>query len=364
MGMVASGPAAIDFIANGQASGEVASMLLRHKMDEGILRPFIGKDGRSYVTLREGGVGKPRNVLIQNAATLTKDSWIMLDEELLRVQQEEINFWEECVTRVQPLVIRNGMAVPVLQHQTMSDIGPATMSMDGLRKGERDRPVVDLRGVPLPITHKDFSYSARELAVSQESKMPLDLVHPAMAMRQCMELREKMALGTLATYTYNGYPIYGVTNYPYRLTKTITAPTAGGWSPNTTYTQVLDMIQKAVNKFYRGPYLLLASTPFLQYMEQDYTTDGMGKTLRKRIMETGRVLNVQYSDLLSTSAFILVLVQMTSNVIRTVRGMKFKTVSWPSQGGMEMNFKVMGIDVIECRSDYGNNTGIVHGTTA
>jgi hypothetical protein len=47
-----------------------------------------------------------------------------------------------------------------------------------------------------------------------------------------------------------------------------------------------------------------------------------------------------------------------------VIGMDIMTLQWPSQGGLQLNFKVMGIVIPQFRADYNNNTGIVHGSVA
>ena len=82
--------ATIDYIhGNYQSSGSVAARLLRTKMDMDCLRPFVGKDGHSYVTVTtdeiDGKTGRPkkRAVRTNNAALLKRDDWITIDEEVL-----------------------------------------------------------------------------------------------------------------------------------------------------------------------------------------------------------------------------------------------------------------------------------------
>ena len=60
----------------------------------------------------------------------------------------------------------------------------------------------------------------------------------------------------------------------------------------------------------------------------------------------------------------MVLVQMTSDVIRAVVGMEFQTLQWPTEGGMLLNFKVMGIIVPQVRVDINHRTGLVHGNVS
>ena len=58
----------------------------------------------------------------------------------------------------------------------------------------------------------------------------------------------------------------------------------------------------------------------------------------------------------------MLLVQMTSDVVRAVKGMQITTVQWESHGGMMLNFKVMCIMVPQIRADHNGNTGLVHGS--
>ena len=62
--------------------------------------------------------------------------------------------------------------------------------------------------------------------------------------------------------------------------------------------------------------------------------------------------------------FTVLMVQMTPDVARAVVGMDITTVQWESKGGMQVNFKVMGILVPQLREDFNGNCGIAHGTTS
>ena len=60
------------------------------------------------------------------------------------------------------------------------------------------------------------------------------------------------------------------------------------------------------------------------------------------------------------AAYVMVMVQMTTDVVREVVGMDITTVQWETKGGMQLNFKVMAILVPQLRADQNGNTGIVH----
>ena len=97
-------------------------------------------------------------------------------------------------------------------------------------------------------------------------------------------------------------------------------------------------------------------------LDGDYSEAKGDNTLRDRIKKIDGIQDVRTLDYLT--GYTLLLIQMTSDVIREVVGMDFTTVQWESQGGMQVNFKVMCIMVPQLRADYNGNTGIVHGTAA
>jgi len=54
------------------------------------------------------------------------------------------------------------------------------------------------------------------------------------------------------------------------------------------------------------------------------------------------------------------LVQMTSDVVRLVRGMGIQNIEWATEGGMMTKYKVMTIQVPQIRADQNGKSGIVH----
>jgi hypothetical protein len=98
------------------------------------------------------------------------------------------------------------------------------------------------------------------------------------------------------------------------------------------------------------------------YMDDDYSSQKGDLTLRDRIKKIDGIQDVRTLDYMT--GFDLVLLQMTSDVVREVIGMEVTTVQWESKGGMQLNFKVMCILVPQFRSDQNNCTGIIHGSVA
>lgn len=351
----------MDFILNGQAQGGVASTLLSNGFDVATLRPWIGKDQRHYVTRNTGG--KLSAVQINNTATLRHEEWKILDDAVVMAAKERLRVVADLRGAGLQFTIPNGMGKTVLETETVSDITAASISMDPARKSEGDRPEYDLTNLPLPVIHKDFHFSARQVATSRNSGASIDTTTAQLAARRVAEEAEKLVTGTAGSYTYGGGTVYGLTNFPSRITKSnMVSPLESDWTPRQTVQDVLAMRQLSENAYHYGPWMLYNSPDWDQYLDDDYSTAKGDNTLRQRIAAINGVSGVRTLDHLP--AYTMTLVQMTSDVIREVIGMDITTVQWETEGGMRLNFKVMAILVPQLRADFNGNTGIVHGTVA
>lgn len=351
----------MEFILNGQAHGNVATTLLSNGFDVGVLRPWIGDDGRHYIAQNRNGKRVSVATPVANA-TLRKNEWILLDEAIIRVAKERLRVVSDLRSAGLTFNIPNGMGKTILETETVGDVTPATISMDPVREGENDRPEYELSSLPLPVIHKDFFFSARQVATSRNSGQSIDTTTAELASRRVAEEAEKLVLGVNPTFTYGGGTIYGYTNHPNRITRTISAPTHSNQA--TTVQNILAMRQDSIDNFHYGPWILYVSPAWDQYLDEDYSTAKGDNTLRQRIAAINGISDVRTADYLGPTGFVMILVQQTSDVVRLVTGMDITTVQWETHGGMRLHFKVMAIMVPQIRADFNGNTGIVHGATA
>jgi len=351
----------MDYILNGVGTGNVAERLIACGFDANALRPFVGESGQSFVTANQNNVLKA--VRMANAtATLRKDDWTLLDEAIVKAAKPRLKAVGDLRSAGLTYSIPNGMGKTVLETETVGDINDASVSMDALRDNANDRPIFELTNLPLPIIHKDFSFSARQIATSRNGGSPLDTTMAELASRKVAEEAEKLLLGvsTVADqYSFGGGVIYGYTDYPNRLTRTITSPATSGWTGATFLADVLAMRQQSVNAYHYGPWVLYVSTAWDQYLDDDFKANS-DKTTRNRVKELEGITDIRTLDYLT--GFDILLVQLTSNVVREVIGMDVTTVQWESKGGLQLDFKVMAIMVPQLRADQNSNTGIVHGS--
>jgi uncharacterized linocin/CFP29 family protein len=354
----------IDFVYNGASSNTgIIDKLQAANWDAGVLRPWLGPDGKSYVTLRQGG--ELRAVRTNAQATLTKEAWLQLDTAILRVARNRLRAVADLRGAGLTFTIPNGMGTTVLEYQKMNDTGNAIISMDGLRQASDFRPVFESAYLPLPFVHSDFQYSARQLATSRQTGAPLDTTTGEMAGRRVAEMLERLTLGRLSTYTYGGGTIYGMTNFPSRLTATFTAPNSTGWTPATLLDEMLDAKQTLQDAKHYGPYMVYFSSAWDKYLDNDFNTNYPNKTLRQRISEIDGFQEIRTLDYLDTasSTYNIIITEMDTGTIRLVIGMDVTTLEWDDMGGLRKNYKVMAIIVPQLRADYDGNTGILHGST-
>lgn len=378
-----------DYVLNGRGEGEVGESLHGCHFDPGFLRPYIAKDGRKYVTVNDGtqsysddlgqmvsnkkvvpvselqinGLG---NAVTNATLSLRTDEWKQMDQIVIKAARQRLRAWSDLAAS-NSFGGFNAMGRMILEHETMNDPGEAHVDMDGLTEGRGDAPKFQLEGLPLPITHSDFHFSSRRLAISRNGGMPLDTSMAEAAGRRVAELIEKTTIGVVTGATYgntseygNAPTVYGYTNHPDRVTKTnFTASSSATGTNFVDETLALRELMYA-NNFY-GPFMMYVSTGYDAILDEDFKTNS-DKTTRQRVKEIDGIVDVRRLDYLTGD--VVLLVQMTSDVARAINGMPITTVQWESKGGMQLNFKVMAIQVPQIRSDFSGNCGVGHGTTS
>lgn len=376
------------------AEGPVGSMLQDVHYDPGLMRPYFDRDGKRYVTVNTGktrwcperkaevpifrkvsigsllqrGINSP----VFNATVLRKDEWIRFDNAIIRAYRTRLRAWDDLLGSGQVGGF-DGMGSLTYEYEMMSEAGEARVDMDGITDGRGDNPLFKLASIPLPITHSDFWFSERRLALSRNRGTPLDTAMAEFAARRVAELVEQTVIGTVTGLSYGtntsqhegSSQVYGYTNFPYRTTKTdLNTPT--GSNPEAVKQDVIEMRELLRADGFYGPYMLYHSTGYDAFLDDDYFRAGgtsATTTLRDRIKSIEGISDIRRLDFL-TSGYVLIMIQMTPDVAQAINAMPITMVQWESQGGLRKNFKVMAIQVPLLRRDYNGNAGIVHATTS
>ena len=338
------------------ASGSVAQKLLNGGMEVGVLKPWIGLDGNVYMSQMING--EPKAIMIANAnATLRKDEWKEMDNAVLFAAQERLVGVADLYSR--GLVFRvGGLGTTVLEYEDYSELTPAEISMDAVTPSAKDRPETSLKYLPLPIVHKDFSFNIRALSASRRGSTPLDTTTATLAARQCSEKVEEILFTGSSSYTYGGGTIYGYMDFPNRNTVTLAQNwDASGKTGEEIIDDVLAMKQASINSFHYGPWILYIPTAYETIIDGDFKANS-DKTIRQRILEISGIQEIKVVDKLSANNVLLV--QMTSDVVRIVEGLPMQTVEWQEGGGFTTNYKVMTIMVPQIRADQNGKCGVTH----
>ena len=351
----------VDILSNG---GPLANLLLNAKFDHNVLRPFVAEDGQAYVNNSSDSVRRVEN------ATLRKDEWIKLDEAVTKVARERLDFVADLEGMGLSYSFANALGKTVLQYQNMSDITPAHVTMDGLNKSMSDRPVYDLTSMPIPIISKDLYFSAREIDTSRNMGDSIDTSALEMASRKVAETVEALHVGTFADYQFAGANLYGMRNFPKRITTTVSDWTDDSKTNEQRLLDILTLLESMRNAHRFGPYGIYLGANLEKYLDTDYKANS-DITLRERILSIGKdsgnntpgkIRFVKALDYLENGD--IMVVQLTNDVIQTVKGMPTTLIQWPENGGMSLHFKVMAIQLPRCRADYNDSCGILHATQA
>lgn len=296
---------------------------------------------------------------LRTNALLRTDEWVQYDTAVIKAARLRLRGVRDLLSR--GLVFRtNGMGKTVLEYEDLSDLTGANMSMDGLVRGNADRPTYDMKYLPLPIIHKEFNVNARVLAASRNTGEALDTTMAEQAAHVVAEKAETILFQGSSSFTFGGGVIYGYTDHPSRNTTTLTA----AWTSATGEQIVTDVrAMKAAllaDRMY-GPYKLYIPSNYETVLDADFKSNS-DKTVRARILEIANISEVEVIDYLPANN--VVLVQMTSDVVRWVEGMPITNVQWDEQGGMSTEFKVMMIGVPQLRADRYGRMGVCHSAPA
>jgi hypothetical protein len=368
----------IDLIANGQSTGEVANYLQSNgRLDLGRMKPFMAQDKAgtwgSYMTIYSGGDPKKpesyKTVPIQtNAEVLRRDEWKQLDAAILEPSRYRLGGVEDLISKGLVYNLGNGLGTTVLEWHDVSEAGEADMTMDGVTRSRNDRPVYQHNYLPIPIIHVDYEINARVLAASRNMGNPLDTTMAERAARRIAEKLEAM-LFTDTTYAFGETDsrglnkIYSYLNHPDRNQVGFTSVPGAHWNDSgTTGKDIVDCVlalkQVAITAYHYGPFMLYIPTAYETVIDGDYDVVSPGITIRERIMKIAGISGIKVVDKLTADNVLLV--QMTPDVVRLVRGMGLTNVQWGTEGNMITKFKVMTIMVPQIRSDQNGKSGIVH----
>lgn len=285
-----------------------------------------------------------------------KDEWIAFDNAVLAVARERLVAVADLYARNLVYPLANALGVTKVEWEVVSDLTDASVSMSGITKAQNDRLDLNLKSVPVPIVHKDFAINIRALNAYRNNGTPLDTVQAEVAARIVSEKIEGILFNGV-TVGLAGGPIYGYTNAPNRITGSTTAD----WNTATgeqILADVLAMIGAAALKNMFGPFMIYCSVASFVNLGNDFKANSDKSTLA-RLKEVAGIIDIKPTSKITNNG-VVIMVQMTKDVVDIIDGIQPTTVWWESQGGFLQNFKVLAIMVPRVKSDYAGQSGIVH----
>src|SRR5690625_2450944 len=257
----------------GGLSGSAARRLIDNNMDVGALRPYIGQDGRSYMTVN----GQVRE--FHGNALLRKDEWKYLDTTIVETARRELGVVNDL--RAAGLSRNVGdLGTTIVEYERSGDLGPARVDMSGTTRGDEDTLAFDLAGVPLPITHKQFRLNLRRLLASRKMGQGLDVSQAALAARIVAETLDDMVFNGVEGLSIDGRSVPGLLTHADRNIGTLSAD----WTDPaaTPLADVQAMINASRASHYRGPYMLYVPDSYYTLLSDDYKPES-DKTWLERI---------------------------------------------------------------------------------
>jgi hypothetical protein len=357
----------IDMVGPNGGQGPLAQNLTGSGgLNIGAMRPYIGKNGSTKVTVYQGGNPKKasswKTLQVNDKGTLRRDEWKALDEALIGVAESRLTGTQHLINSGLTYQLGNAMGTTVLEYHNVGDALVAELSMDAVTRTKGDRQEFDSVYLPIPIIHVDYSINQRALAASRSLGNPLDTSMAERAGRRVMEKQEEM-LFTNTDYSYGSGTIYSFLNHPNRITSADILDWSGAAVTGADIvTDVLEMKQASIDAKFYGPWTLFVPTNFETKLDEDYADAKGDNTIRDRVLAINGIQEIIVVDTLPNSN--VVLVQKSSDVIRIVQGLALQNIQWQTEGGFVNKFKVISIQVPQIRADQDGNTGLVHSTVA
>ncbi|MFA4901614.1 MAG: major capsid protein [Desulfobaccales bacterium] len=347
--------------------------------EPGAYRPFIGSDGKTYVTIKDG-VNRP---MINSAgatymafepngklktvmagpdvyATLRRDEWKQLDETVLETAHIHLVGIQDLINAGLTVNIPS-LGTTEFESHTMSESMEAGVSMDPAVRTRKDRPEYGAVYTPMPLIHSDFSIGKRPLEASRKgtgSDLQVDSV--AQATRVVSERLERMLFAD-ETYKFGRGLVYSYTNHPDRTQKVLVE----SWltaDPGDILDDVLGMVQASLESRHYGPWTLYIPAAYTIVMDRDYVLLEQGKMLiRDRLMKVEGIKDIKAAPFLADDNILLV--SMESSTVRLLHGLSPTVLQWTLNGGFTNEFAVVACMIPQIRSDHYGRSGIVHAAT-
>lgn len=334
-------------------------------------RPYVLNQGRaderSVVDVNTGRLdasGKPiyTQQQIHTNATLRKDEWISLDEEIIEAAREELSLIQDLLDKGLVKYV-GGLGTTVSEWESASKMTAASVSMDGKsRNAEKDNQEFETQGVPIPVVKKPFEIGTRVLEASRRRGSGLDTTQHTEAAVQVARASEVMGFygaGFGAVDSAGSrYQVHGLFTFPGRATANIADWANSATTPETILDDILALIdQMAREELHLGPFRIYIPPTMRFQFSRDFKAFGT-ITLRERVLAEGIIDDIKVSNVIQGGN--VAMVELKKKVIDLGIGADLTTVQYSSLDGWSENFEVYAAWAPRLKQDFDEHCGIMH----
>lgn len=355
-------PVKINSIAGSGLAGSENEMLAR--------RPYIATNGRHaghpVVTfntgqLDENGMPVYGERRIHTNATLRKDEWIDLEDQIIEAFRERLVIVDDLQSAGLTYGV-GGLGTLTSEWEEGSEMTDADISMDGETEVEKDRQEFGLKRVPIPVIHKDFKIGERMLLASRTRGAGLDVTQGIEAARSVARVSEGLVFNGSSIGKSDGGQIYGLTNHPDRATYTISDWSNPAVTPETIHSEILEMVKKMETEERRfGPFVLYIPAEYAHRFREDFKANS-DRTLMERVLAEDVISRIRVADKLTAGNVLMI--QMERSTIDLAIASDVTTVNWNSGSGFTNFFKVFAAWAPRIKTDFDGHCGVLHASTA
>lgn len=289
-------------------------------------------------------------------ALLRHEEWLEIDAALLDVVRTQLVVVQDLINYGLVHTL-GGLGSTESSYERLFDMDDAEIDMDATTPGSEDRVAFDQVTLPVPITHKNFRISIRQLEASRTRGDALDTTQVRVATRKVRDSLENMVMnGNALKFATN--PIYGYTTHPSRVTGSATGDFGTITNIHPTFVAMVNALEALG---FIGPFLFYVARTQYGQMRARYT-DGSGDTALEAALEIPGVDDIKPSDVLAAEA--VVGVNMMQETVDLAVGQDIIPVQWDTMGGLIAHYKVMAAMVPRIKADSGGDCGVVHYTGA
>lgn len=334
-------------------------------------RPYIATNGKhagkavvTYNTGQMDNQGMPvyAERPINTNATLRKDEWIDLEDQIIEAARERLVIIDDLQAAGLTYDV-GGLGTIISEWETGSEMTDAEITMDGESTRDKDRQEFGLNGVPIPVIGKDFKIGERMLMASRQRGAGLDVTQGVEAGISVARTSESLVFngGRIGAVNSAGnrYTIPGLTNFNGRSTFTMS-----DWSdetnvsPEDIFKEILEMVQQLeTEERHFGPFTIYIPGAYAFRFRQDFK-EFSDKTLMERVTSEDVIDRVRVSDVLATGN--VVMVQMDRKVLDLGVASDISTIQWQSGSGWTNHFQTFAAWAPRLKQDFDSRCGILH----